>query len=245
MKSVEQRLHEAASETRQIANAHWAPTLQSEAHQPRQGWLVFAAAFALVVVTFGIVPWLAGIGDQPPVGDSTPTPTASIASSTTLTDTTLGTDPGASCPDVPLPGPIEGLPAAVAGKRDAIMAAAASCDMEALESLAADPFTTSYGGGGSENLAIWNDKGLEPTATLLHLLDMRYATVAGENGDIYVWPAALTYESWDEVTEEELDELARIHSEGELDLFAQSGAYLGWRVGIDANGNWLYFVAGD
>jgi hypothetical protein len=47
------------------------------------------------------------------------------------------------------------------------------------------------------------------------------------------------------VTEEELDELANIHSEGELDDFATAGSYLGWRTGIDQDGNWLYFVAGD
>jgi len=244
MKSVEQRLQQAAEETRQVAGAHWPRPLESETPERRQGWLVFAAAFALVVVTFGLVPWLAGIGVEPPVGDST-LPVEPVATSSTVTDTTLGTAPERSCPDVPLPGQIEGLPAAVAEKRDAIIAAAASCDIETLQRLAADPFTTSYGWGGSENLVIWNDKGLEPTKTLLLLLDMRYATVEGENGSIYVWPAALTYESWNETTEKERNELAQIHSEGELDLFAHGEAYLGWRVGIDEDGNWLYFVAGD
>ena len=244
MNSVEQRLQQAADETRQVANGHRPKRLESETRERHQGWLVLVAAFALVVVTFGLVPWLAGIGDQPPVGDSTPAPDP-VATSTTVTDTTMGTAAETACPQILLPGPIEGLPAAVAKTRDAIITAAATCDMEALQSLAGDQFTTSYGWGGSENLVIWNDKGLEPTRTLLLLLDMGHATIAGEDGEIYVWPAALTHESWDETTEEERDELARIHTEGEFDLFAHGGAYLGWRTGIDENGNWLYFVAGD
>lgn len=245
MNSVEQRLQSAAEETRQVARAHWPQRLESRARNGHRGWLAFAAAFALVIVTFGFVPWLAGIGDTPPVGDSMPT-LAPAVTSTTLTATTAVTAPEDSCPDVPLPGPIEGLPAVVAQKRDAIIAAAATCDMDALQMLAGDRFTTSFGNGGSENLPIWNDQGLEPTATLLHLLDMKHAVLTIEGApDTYVWPAAHGYQSWDQVTEADLDELSRIHTESELDLFAQSGVYLGWRTGIDENGNWLFFVAGD
>ncbi len=245
MNSVEQRLQRAAEETRQVARTRRPQRLEARAGQQRRGLLAFAAAFALVVVTFGLVPWLAGIGDTPPVAD-TPPPVEPAVTSTTWPPTTLDMAPDNACPDVPLPGPIEGLPTAVTETRDAIIAAAASCDFETLESLAGEPFTTSFGGGGAENLAIWNDRGLEPTATLLNLLDMRHTTLTGEDGpDIYVWPAAYAYQSWDQITEEDLDELARIHSEGEFDLFAQSGSYMGWRTGIDENGNWLFFVAGD
>lgn len=245
MNSVEERLQRAAEETRQVARARWPQPLETGVGRQRRGLLAFSAAFALVVVTFGLVPWLAGIGDTPLAADSTPPPVESAVTSTTWPVTTTAVEPEATCPDVPLPEPIEGLPSAVAATRDAIIAAAASCDFAALERLAGMPFTTSYGSGGSENLALWHDQGLEPTRTLLLLLDMRHATVQGENEDIFVWPAAHGYESWDQVTEEDLDELARIHTEGELDLFARSGTYMGWRTGIDENGNWLFFVAGD
>ncbi len=245
MNSIEQKLQRAAEETRQVARSRWPKPLETRAGSQQRGLLAFAATFALVVVTFGLIPWLAGIGDTHPVGDSTPPPVEPAVTSTTWPPTTLGTAPEATCPDVPLPGPIEGLPAAVAETRDAIIAAAASCDFGALQRLAAVPFTTSYGSGGSENLALWHDQGLEPTRTLLLLLDLRHTTIQGEDGDIFVWPAAHGYESWDQVTEDDMEELALIHTEGELDLFARSGTYLGWRTGIDENGNWLFFVAGD
>lgn len=245
MNTVEQKLQRAAEETRQVARARWPKPLEKGSRQQTRGLLAFVAAFALVVVTFGLVPLLAGIGDTPPAADSTPPSVEPAVTSTTWPVTTTITEPEATCPDVPLPGPIEALPVAVAETRDAIIAAAASCDFGALENLAGVPFTTSYGSGGSENLALWHDQGLEPTRTLLTLLAMRHTAVQGQNGDIYVWPAAHGYESWDQVTEEDLDELARIHTEGELDLFAQSGSYMGWRTGIDEDGNWLFFVAGD
>lgn len=246
MNSVEQRLQKAAEETRQVARSRWPRPLERPSPEARRGWLAFAGAFALVALTFGLVPWLAGIGDNPPGGDSTPVASQSAATSTVPTATTLGTQPDDGCPDVPIPAPVEGLPSAVAETRDAIVAAARVCDIAVLQSLAGDGFTTSFGGGGAENLGIWNDRGLEPTATLLHLLDMEYATVSGGGDlDIYVWPAAHAYDSWDQVDENDIDELSRIHTEGELDLFGQAGAYLGWRTGIDENGNWLFFVAGD
>ena len=81
--------------------------------------------------------------------------------------------------------------------------------------------------------------------TLLNLLAMSHASIPGPEGEIYVWPAAHSYETWEQVTEEDLDELARIHSEGELDSFASAGGYLGWRTGIAENGEWMFFIAGD
>jgi hypothetical protein len=63
--------------------------------------------------------------------------------------------------------------------------------------------------------------------------------------DIYVWPAAFTYESWDDIPDQYREELYEIFGEGELDQIAGFGSYVGWRVGIDEQGNWLYFVAGD
>jgi len=247
MSKVDQALQSAAEETRQVAMRRRPPPLETQRQTHRQGWLTFAAAFALVVVAFGLVPWLAGIGEPaPPDGDATPPPDPGVTS-TVITETTTATAPPGSCPslDQAAPQPVEGLPEAVAETRDAIVAAAMTCNFELLESIAGERFSTSFAGGGSENLSGWNDKGLEPTVTLLHLLAMSNASIPGPEGEIYVWPAAHSYETWEQVTEEEMDELARIHSEGELDSFASAGAYLGWRTGISENGEWMFFIAGD
>lgn len=246
MRTLEQRLRQAAEETRQLARSRPPRQIQVEMPRRHRGLAVFAAAFAVVVLTFGLVPWLAGVGERAPLGDSTPSTQPATMTSTTLPDTTIGTSSGDDCPDGPAPEDQPGLPAAVAETRQALISAASTCDIGRLEDLADERFTTSFGGGGAANLEIWNDRGLAPTVTLLNLLDMRHTVVVVDGGpDIYVWPVAYGHQTWDQVTEEDLDELARIHTEAELDLFASGGAYHGWRTGIDEDGNWMFFVAGD
>jgi hypothetical protein len=218
-----------------------------ETRQPaRPAWLAFATAFTLVVVAFGLIPFLAGTGERAPLGDPTP-PIAPLLTSSTVTETTVGTEPTGPCPSSELAAPqtAEDLPGAVGETRDAIIAAATACDFDMLEDIAGESISTSFGGGGSENLSIWNDKGLDPTVTLLHLLDMGHATIPGPAGEIYVWPAAHAYETWEQVDQDDLEELAMIHSEDELDSFASADGYLGWRLGISEDGTWLFFIAGD
>jgi hypothetical protein len=245
MNKVDDRLHAAAEETRQMARQLPITRFVERTKTRHNGMLILASAFAVVIVMFGLIPWL--ISDSGGSVTTTPSPSGPVETVTTIS-TTMGTAPQEECSSqgVASPGEADGLPETVAGTRNAIIIAATACDFEALENLAIANFTTSYGDGGFENLMLWEDRGQRPMATLLLLLDMRYATIPLDDGEIHVWPAAATYESWyDTVTEEELDELSTIHSEGELDEFATAGAYLGWRTGIDEEGNWMYFVAGD
>lgn len=245
MNKLEDRLNAAAEETRQRARNRPLPRFVGQPESRRNGALILASGFAVVIVVFGLLPFLMSEPSSPSDSDITPsTPTETV----TTVATTLGTAPEGTCSaeDVPLPAGVEGLPAAVAETRNAIFAAAAACDFDALEGLAGDQFNTSFGGGGVENLRLWENQGRDPMATLLYLLDMKHATIeVDDDADIYVWPAVAASGSLGEITEEELDELANIHSEGELDDFASAGSYLGWRTGIDQEGNWLYFVAGD
>lgn len=247
MSNVEQRLRAAAEETRQLAQRRLPPKLahgRQVVH--RRGWLAFAAAFAAVVVTFGVVPWLMRNGETPPIGDAPPV--ATPQGSTTLPPTTVGTDPEGSCSatGTDLPDEAGGLPAAVSDTRNAIIAAAAECDMSRLRELAGANFSTSFGGGGFENLDLWEDRGEGQLGTLLLLFDMSYGEIPDEElGTIYVWPAAHAYETWDAIPDEDIEELIPVHGEGDLDQFATFGSYGGWRTGIDEDGNWLYFTAGD
>ncbi|HEX6299826.1 MAG TPA: hypothetical protein VF148_05140 [Acidimicrobiia bacterium] len=246
MNKLEQRLNAAAEETRKLARRRPVTKFDERAQTRHRGALILAAAFAVVILMFGLLPLLMS---EPTgsTGSEVGTPSTPMTTPTTVA-TTLGTAPEIECSaqGVPLPEEAEALPAAVATTREAIITAAAACGLTALESLAGDMLTTSLGGGGVENLRSWENQGEHPLATLLHLFDMTYATVELEDGGtIYVWPAAATYESWSEVTEEEIDELSRIHSEGELDQIAGYGSYIGWRTGIDQDGNWLYLTAFD
>ncbi len=36
-----------------------------------------------------------------------------------------------------------------------------------------------------------------------------------------------------------------LYTADELASFTESGGYLGWRTGIESNGSWTFFVAGD
>lgn len=242
MSDVEQRIQAAAEETRQLAQKRLPRELVVKRGQVRpRGWLAFAAAFAVVVVTFGLIPWLAGNGEDRPVGDSSP-PTAPASTPSTAPASTEG----CSSDGVPLPDAANGLPDEVSATREAIATAASQCDLTSLQSLGGEGLRTSFGGGGVENLAIWEDRDEGRLGTLLELLDMSYGTVPGEaGGAIYVWPAAATYDSWEEIPEDEMAELANIYSQGELEQLAGFGQYAGWRTGIDQDGNWLYFTAGD
>lgn len=244
MNKLEDRLNAAAEETRQRARNRPLPRFVGRPESRRNGALILASAFAVVIVVFGLLPFLMSEPSSPSGSDSTP---STPAETLPTVATTLGTAPEGTCSaeGVPVPAGTGDLPAAVAERRNAIIAAAAACDFNALEGLAGDQFNTSFGGGGVASLRLWEDQGQDPMATLLYLLDMRHTTIEVDDGaDIYVWPAVAAG-SWGEITEEELDELANIHSEDELDDLATAGSYLGWRTGIDQDGNWLYFVAGD
>lgn len=146
-----------------------------------------AAAFAVVIVMFGLLPLSMSEPTDSTGSEDTPSPPMT----TPIVATTLGTAPEIECSaqGVPLPEEAEALPAAVATSREAIITAAAACDLTALESLAGDMLTTSFGDGGVENLRSWENQGEHPLSTLLHLFDMTYATVELENGGtIDVWP---------------------------------------------------------
>ena len=203
---------------------------------------------------------LAGCTSEGQDAATTGPTTSSIAATTSQPSTvTTGTIPEPSCSSdgVPQPSRATGLPQPVSATREAIIAAAATCDLTGLESLAGEDFVTSFAGGGAENLRRWEEEDVDeglfagqpgrgPLGTLLLLLDMPFGTIEdGGTGDIYAWPAAFTYESWEDIPPEHLNELKAIYTEEDLALLAEYGSYIGWRTGIDEDGEWLYFVAED
>ncbi len=133
-------------------------------------------------------------------------------------------------------------PDAVLRKRAAMLAAAQAADYDGLAELA-DPggFEYTFGGpveGGPA--AYWRQaeaRGEEPTPAnaLAAILRMPYTLSHG----VYVWPFAY------DKTEEELTP----YEQGLLKPLGRGGAfadgYLGWRAGIQPDGRWVFFVAGD
>lgn len=250
MKDVETRLKRAAEETRLAAQQTSPPPPISAG--PARGWLVLAAAFATVLVVFAI-PALLG-GQDTPLGESpqpTQPPPPTIGAETTITMIDE-TPQQCSAEGVPEPALSSDLPADVDTTARAIIGAASDCDFDALAGIASTDgspdLITSFGGGGLENLARWEEEGRGELGTLIRLFGTSHAVTEIEDGpDIYVWPAAFAYDDWEDIPPEYLTELMDlgVYGEGELDEIARFGSYAGWRTGIDEEGNWVFFVAGD
>lgn len=249
MIDVDQELGRAGEETRRFAATRpVAVAPQTWSAAPNRGWLVFAASFVVMIALFGLLPWMMQTTQttQPaPLGDDTPLTAPTTAD--TGAPTTEGTPtPGCSADGTETPASAKELPDRVAEKRAAIVAAAASCDLARLEGLAAGDFRTSFGGGGVENLALWEESGEGRLDTLLELFGTTPGLIEIETGEtFYVWPAAATYASWEDVPDDLVAELDSVIRPGDLEEFAAFGSYLSWRTGIDSNGNWIYFIAGD
>lgn len=142
--------------------------------------------------------------------------------------------------------PQQDLPAEVAATRQRIADAAVACDYAALEAIAregTEAFTFSFGGGDSA-AGFWEGleaTGRRPLASLVAVLGLPKGRV---DERIYAWPSVhvegATDEDWRAVVD------AGLLSADEADAMrAQGSGYLGWRAGIAADGEWLFFVAGD
>ncbi len=158
-----------------------------------------------------------------------------VTETTTSTSTTISTSAAAET----------SLPAAVEETRAALLAAAETGDYEALRPLVpATGFEYTFGGpveGGP--VAYWQE--LErtsverPLETLAKILRMPYTLSRG----IYVWPFAYDIAERDEITAHERELLEPL---GPLDtLFVEGTGYLGWRAGIEPDGSWVFYLAGD
>ena len=133
-----------------------------------------------------------------------------------------------------------GLPPEVAETQAALLAAAESGDYEALRPLIPDEFSYTFGlppeGGPIE---YWQqveaESGESPIEILARLLRLPYTLSAGT----YVWPFAYDKQE-DELTDYERELL------GDLAVYSGAGSgYLGWRAGIEPDGTWRFFIAGD
>lgn len=178
-----------------------------------------ALAAVLVVALVG-----AACGD-----DSPDTVTPADTASTTIPDAAGGddtddVDDSAACSAAELEGtPTDDpdLPVAVETVRQDIIEAAVRCDYDDLAEIATTgEFNYSFGAEG-DPAGYWREleeRGEEtPLATLVRLLDGPFATIDNQGQTIYVWPT-------DAVEQDD---------------------YLSHRAGIDEDGDWLYFVAGD
>jgi hypothetical protein len=144
------------------------------------------------------------------------------------------------------------LPAAVAETRLKLMAAAATGDVEALRAIIeaqSNPPSVTLGGQedpiGFLRSSSNDGAGRELLGILLELLEAPYA-VLGEGGDneVFIWPY-LAVVSLRDLTPPELVELYKLVSFYDYQDMLDFGGWYFFRVGILANGEWSFFLAGD
>jgi hypothetical protein len=165
---------------------------------------------------------------------------------------TLGatTDPAATAPETTSdaclpPGQVlagQDLPEPVAATRRTLWELAASCDASGLADLAERDGTVVSFGGSDDPAALWAaaaERGEDPVGLLARLL----ATSAGHEpaGGLWAWPAVHI----DPSNDASWNEVEPILGRAAADEMRRAGAYLGYRVGIAADGTWQFFVAGD
>jgi hypothetical protein len=253
MDELERRLENASEEVRQTTRSA-TPPMRGQASRPRlPGWVVFGSTFGAVLLIGLVTLQLGGDGSEP-AGTSLPVATPTTAPSPTTLPTDV-TTPISQCSStgVDRPGDVDGLSRQAADIRAGVIDAAVACDFGTLVGLAVDGFTTDFGGGGSEAFEEWEVQGEGKLGILLKLFATDYAvqTFEGDAAEalgsttLYVWPAAFARDSWDQITDEEMADLLTLYTPEELDEIAGFGSYAGWRTGITAEGDWVFFVAGD
>jgi hypothetical protein len=133
-----------------------------------------------------------------------------------------------------------GLPEPVQRTHAALVEAARAGGYEALRPLIPAEFSYTFGEPvEGRPIAYWRqieaEGGESPLDILDRILAMPYTLYRGT----YIWPFAYDKQP-DELTAHE----RRILGEFADDFGAGSG-YLGWRAGIEPDGRWAFFIAGD
>ncbi len=168
----------------------------------------------------------------------------------TDTTTAVAVPDGASCSGgtfFPETYPRADLPEPVVQTIGRITLFASRCWYDELADAAADFFTASF--GGMEPAELWafeEAEGYEPMYHLLKVLDMPHSTTEVDGRTLYIWPAAAAHDGdWDSIPPEDKESLRTLYDEADFADFAQFGAYIGYRIGIFADGDWSFFVVGD
>jgi hypothetical protein len=146
------------------------------------------------------------------------------------------------------PTPVEALPLPVAATREAILEAVQARDWEALRALIpTQGFTYSFGDEG-DPIAYWQ-RLEEEGVPILPNLEALLETPHGRIRDVYIWPAPAGKDAsqWTEHDLAILDQLtaAGVLTQRENRDYREFDYYYGWRVGIDRDGTWILYVAGD
>lgn len=129
-----------------------------------------------------------------------------------------------------------------------LLDAALRCDEQLLATAASESNTTlSFGDVDPDEFFGLPDEDDEYAIIVTLLTELPHAAEADDNQPgIFVWPRVATGdwadadEAWQEVVDAGL-----LTPQQADEMRAAGSGYLGWRIGIRGDGNWMYFVAGD
>ena len=146
----------------------------------------------------------------------------------------------------PEPDPLASLPAEVLATREALLGAARAGDWEAVGALMSTElrFTSNYG-GETDHVAYLSGLDEDVLAEVVLLLEDPYERVGEiQVGEVFVWPELHARVPFAVSDDERPDLEARFGADA-LAEWEAAGAYLGWRIGITTEGEWIFLVAGD
>lgn len=138
----------------------------------------------------------------------------------------------------------QSVPQNVAITRQRIHAAARAGDFGGLHALMDPEFSWSFGGNLDRDEAIEHLRANpELLDVIAGLLELPYGVNDPVEPEYFVWPWLFTdpEANWPEFR----DQLVAAVGERQVAGYEEHGEYLGWRVGIDRDGTWIYFIAGD
>ena len=191
-----------------------------------------SAIFALVVA-------LAACADTAPDPEAAPAPDVAVESP--ADDASDAAAPDADAEPEPEPDPLASLSSEALATREALLAAATAGDWDAVGALIpTDTLFTSNYGGEDDHVAYYEALEADVLAEAAALLEGDFVQL----DDITVWPAVYARVPF-AITDDERAELeARFGAEA-LAGWEEAGSYLGWRIGITDDGEWIFLVAGD
>ena len=145
------------------------------------------------------------------------------------------------------------LPQPVRRMRELILETAKHGDIEKLRDLIGVGGTaTSLSLGGLDGDPIdylketsGDNEGFEILAILIEVLEAGFVHVdVGTDSEMFVWPYFFAW-PLDKLSPQQMVELFRILTAGDMQDSQEFGAYVFYRVGIRPDGQWNFFVAGD
>lgn len=143
------------------------------------------------------------------------------------------------------------LPEPVTATRQEVFDAAMSCDFDRLIELGVYTSTSFGGGTFAQNVGLEATGGGDDLVYLVRLLSLPHTTEEyefdGQSETTYWWPSAFVDGSEDGsgIGPEELAALIDIYGPTFLDDLQEFGGYIQHRIGINSDGTWTFFIAGD